>query len=65
MGGVTGFCRTSPTLLNGLVIKAPTMGEKYFYFTKKRKGKKFPQIRFSTPANAYPLFYHALQKYPF
>ena len=52
---VTGFRIPSPDFLNGIIIRAPTMGERVFVFLKKRRGKKVSRIIFSTPANASPV----------
>ena len=38
--------------LTGFVLRVPTMGERVFYFLKKRRGKKVSRIIFSTTTNA-------------
>ena len=55
----------SGALLTGIVLRAPTMGERDFFFLKKRRGKNVSRIIFSTPANTPPCVSgYALQKYP-
>ena len=53
--GITGFMRPSLATLIGIVLRVPTMGERGFVFLKKRRGKKFSRIIFSTPANSSPV----------
>ena len=50
--GVTGFRISSPAFLTGIVLRAPTTGERIFVFLKKIRGKKVSLIIFSTPAKA-------------
>ena len=38
--GVTGFRISSPAFLTGIVLRAPTTGERIFVFLKKIRGKK-------------------------
>ena len=37
---VTGFRSPITSFLAGIVLRSPTMGERVFVFTKKRRGKK-------------------------
>ena len=39
----TGLRRPRPDFLTGIVIRVPTMGERYFFFPKKRYGNFFPR----------------------
>ena len=52
---VTRFRIPYPDFLNSIVLRAPMMGEKDFFFPKKREGNFFSQIIFSTPANGSPV----------
>ena len=54
---VTGFCSPRPDFLNFIALIVSTMVGRDFDFPKKRRGKKFFQRSFSTPANVYPVFF--------
>ena len=56
---VTGSCRPRPPFLTGIVLKVTTTGEKYLYFPKKRRGKRFPEEASPLPRTRTPcLFSH-------
>ena len=57
LADVTGSCRPSPYFLTGIVLKVHMMGGRNLYFPKKRRDKKVFQRSFSTPANAYLVYF--------
>ena len=52
---ITGFRSPSLYFLTGIILRAPTMGERVCVFMKKRLDKKVSRIIFSTTANEYPV----------
>ena len=46
---------TDPGFLAGIVIRAPTIGERCFFFPRKIRGKNVSWTIFSTPENLSPV----------
>ena len=55
LADITGFRIPNPYLLTGIVLRTPTMGERDYAFTNKRRGKRVSWIILSTPANVSPI----------
>ena len=53
--GVAGFSILNPDFFTVILLRAPTMGESGFFFTKKRRGKKVSWRIFSTTTNESPM----------
>ena len=52
---ITIFRMPSPDFLTGIVLRAPMMCERVFFFPKKIRGKKVSRIILSTPVNMSPV----------
>ena len=52
---VTGLRGPRTDFLTGIILRAPTIGDRIFVFPNKRQGKMFSRIIFSTPPNASPV----------
>ena len=65
LSDITGFCKSMPAFLTGIVLKVTMTGGRYLYFTKKRRGKNVSLKKLLHSCEQIScVFCHRLQKYP-